>query len=322
MEIEDQVIAITGASAGIGVATARLLAARGARVVLGARREEALARVVDEIESGGGRATARAVDVTRPEDVRRLIELAVEQYGRLDALVANAGVAVVAPLTEGTLADWNRMVDVNLRGVLHGIAAALPVFSAQGSGHFVTVTSTAAAKWVAGQGVYAATKAGVRALCEVLRQEVGPEIRATMVCPGRPTLSSRPTRSCANGCQRSRWRPPPSRRRSPTPWFSPRASTWARSWCAPPPSPSPSKSTRRCLGSSPPEADLAAAATSFALDHRSETFVAGAVSTAPAPGSQDHRGCPTNYVGVSDHPPHRGLRRQSRGELRVSHGGA
>lgn len=184
MEIEDQVIAITGASAGIGVATARLLAARGARVVLGARREEALARVVDEIESGGGRATARAVDVTRPEDVRRLIELAVEQYGRLDALVANAGVAVVAPLTEGTLADWNRMVDVNLRGVLHGIAAALPVFSAQGSGHFVTVTSTAAAKWVAGQGVYAATKAGVRALCEVLRQEVGPEIRATMVCPG------------------------------------------------------------------------------------------------------------------------------------------
>ena len=98
--------------------------------------------------------------------------------------MANAGVVAVAPLGEGMLADWNRMLDVNLRGVLHGIAAALPVFSAQGSGHFVTVTSTAAAKWVPGQGVYAASKAGARALCEVLRQEVGPEIRATMVCPG------------------------------------------------------------------------------------------------------------------------------------------
>jgi len=184
MEIEDQVIAVTGASAGIGAATARLLGARGARVVLGARRKDALARIVAEIEADGGHARACAADVTRPEDLRRLVALAVEQFGRLDALVANAGVAAVAPLAEGTLADWNRMIDVNLRGVLHGIAAALPVFSAQGSGHFVTVTSTAAAKWVPGQGVYAATKAGVRAVCEVLRQEVGPEIRATMVCPG------------------------------------------------------------------------------------------------------------------------------------------
>jgi NADP-dependent 3-hydroxy acid dehydrogenase YdfG len=184
MEIEDQVIAITGASAGIGAATARSLAGRGARVLLGARREDALARVVADIEAGGGHATACAVDVTRREDLTRLVTLAVEQFGRLDALVANAGIAAVAPLSQGTPADWNQMVDVNLRGVLHGIAAALPVFSAQGSGHFVTVTSTAAVKWVPGQGVYAATKAGVRALCEVLRQEVGPEIRATMVCPG------------------------------------------------------------------------------------------------------------------------------------------
>jgi NADP-dependent 3-hydroxy acid dehydrogenase YdfG len=184
MEIEDQVIAITGASAGIGAATARLLAGRGARVVLGARREDALARIVTEIEAHGGHAAACAVDVTRPEDLTRLITLAVERFGHLDALVANAGVATVAPLAEGTLIDWNRMLDVNLRGVLHGIAAALPVFRAQGSGHFVTVTSTAAAKWVPGQGVYAASKAGARALCEVLRQEAGPEIRATMVCPG------------------------------------------------------------------------------------------------------------------------------------------
>lgn len=182
--IEDQVIAITGASAGIGAATARRLAAKGARVALGARREDALARVVADIEADGGAAAACAVDVRRPDDLRALVELAVQRFGRLDALVANAGVATTAPLAEGTLADWNRMLDVNLRGVLHGVAAALPVFGAQGSGHFVTVTSTAAAKWVPGQGVYAASKAGARALCEVLRQEVGPEIRVTMVCPG------------------------------------------------------------------------------------------------------------------------------------------
>lgn len=178
------VVAITGASSGIGAATARLLAARGARVVLGARREEVLARMVSEVAAGGGGAAARAVDVTRADDLRGLVGLAVERFGRLDALVACAGIATVAPLTEVRLAEWDAMVDVNLRGVMHGIAAAVPVFSAQRSGHFVTVTSTAAARWVPGQGVYAATKAGVRALCEVLRQEVGPEIRATMICPG------------------------------------------------------------------------------------------------------------------------------------------
>lgn len=98
--------------------------------------------------------------------------------------MANAGVATVTPLADGTLTDWNGMIDVNLRGVLHGIAAALPTFTAQGSGHFITITSTAVAKWVPGQGVYAATKAGARALCEVLRQEAGPQIRTTMICPG------------------------------------------------------------------------------------------------------------------------------------------
>jgi NADP-dependent 3-hydroxy acid dehydrogenase YdfG len=184
MALEDQVIAITGASTGIGAATGRLLAARGARVVLAARREAALARVATEIQASGGQAACCAADVTRPEDLRRLVAYAIEQFGHLDAVVANAGIAAVAPLAEGVIADWDQMIDVNLRGVLHGIAAALPVFTAQGSGHFVTVTSTAAAKWVPGQGVYAATKAGVRAVCEVLRQESGPQIRATMVCPG------------------------------------------------------------------------------------------------------------------------------------------
>jgi NADP-dependent 3-hydroxy acid dehydrogenase YdfG len=182
--IDDKVIAITGASSGIGAATALLLAARGARIVLGARRRDALTRIVAEIEASGGHAAFRSVDVTRSEDLRGLVALAVDRFGHLDALVSNAGIATVAPLRQGNLADWDRMIDVNLRGVLHGIAAALPVFTGQGSGHFVTVTSTAAAKWVPGQGVYAASKAGVRALCEVLRQETGPEIRATMVCPG------------------------------------------------------------------------------------------------------------------------------------------
>jgi NADP-dependent 3-hydroxy acid dehydrogenase YdfG len=184
IETSNQVIAITGASGGIGAAAARLLAAQGARVVLGARREDALASVVAQITADGGQARSCATDVTVAEDLGRLVALAVEQFGRLDVFVANAGIAHVAPLLDGELADWDMMIDVNLRGVLHGVAAALPVFTAQGSGHFVAVTSTAAAKWVPGQGVYAATKAGVRALCEVLRQEVGPAIRATMVCPG------------------------------------------------------------------------------------------------------------------------------------------
>ena len=187
MKIEDQVIAITGASAGIGAATARLLAAKGARVVLAARRQDRLARIVAEIQASGGHAASCGVDVTRPEDLRQLVAVAVDRFGRLDVLVSNAGLATVAPLAEGNLADWDRMINVNLRGVLHGIAAALPVFTEQGSGHFVTVTSTAAAKWVPDQGVYAATKAGVRALCEVLRQETGPDIRATMICPGATT---------------------------------------------------------------------------------------------------------------------------------------
>ena len=179
-----QIVAITGASTGIGATTARHLAAQGAHVVLGARRKDALTRIVADLHADGGRAAACPVDVTHPEAVAQLVALAVREFGRLDAFVANAGVATVAPLRDGTLSDWNAMIDVNLRGVLHGIAAALPTFTAQRSGHFITVTSTAAAKWVAGQGVYAATKAGVRALCEVLRQEVGPQIRATMICPG------------------------------------------------------------------------------------------------------------------------------------------
>ena len=181
-QLNGKVVVITGAGRGIGAATARLLAGRGARLALGARSADELRAVADSI---GGDVALLPTDVTRPEDVQALVDLAAARFGRVDVFVANAGLAVNAPLATGELADWNQMIDVNLRGVLHGIAAALPLFQRQGSGRFVTVASTSALKWVPGQGVYAATKAGVRALCEVLRQEMAPQgLRATMIHPG------------------------------------------------------------------------------------------------------------------------------------------
>jgi NADP-dependent 3-hydroxy acid dehydrogenase YdfG len=182
MKINNGVIAITGASAGIGATTARLLASRrpGRAGCTARGRSRA-----DHRRDRGRRRTSHSASPTLPgRKTSDGSSRAVERFGQVDSLVASAGVAHVGPLVEGKLTDWDTTIDVNLRGVLHGIAAALPTFTAQGSGHFVIVTSTAAAKWVPGQVVYAATKAGVRALCEILRQEVGPEIRATMVCPG------------------------------------------------------------------------------------------------------------------------------------------
>lgn len=180
-----KVVAITGAGRGIGAATARLLAARGARVVLGSRTEQELASAADAITASAGQVAYRCIDVTRPEDLRALVDLAGQRFGRLDVLASIAGVAINARLESGELDDWNQMIDVNLRGVLHGIAAALPVFRTHGSGHFITVASTAAYKWVPGQAVYAATKSAVRAVCEVMRQELAPEgIRSTLVSPG------------------------------------------------------------------------------------------------------------------------------------------
>lgn len=183
--IAGKVVVITGAGRGIGAATARLLAARGARVVLGSRGEQELASVAEAVAAGGGQVAYRRTDVTRAGDLRALVDLATGRFGRLDVLASIAGVAVNAPLGAGELDDWNLMIDVNLRGVLHGVAAALPVFRVQGSGHFITVASTAAYKWVPGQAVYAATKSAVRALCEVMRQELAPEgLRSTLISPG------------------------------------------------------------------------------------------------------------------------------------------
>ncbi|AFM17581.1 short-chain alcohol dehydrogenase [Mycolicibacterium chubuense NBB4] len=183
--IEGKVVAITGASSGIGEATARLLAARGARVLLGARRADRLTALAGELGDGGADVAAVVTDVTVADDLVRLVAAAVDTFGRLDVLVSNAGISAISPLADGDLAGWGAMIDVNLRGVLHGIAAATPVFTRQGRGHFVTTVSTAGVKVVPGMGVYAATKNAVRTVMETLRQEsTDGVIRTTSISPG------------------------------------------------------------------------------------------------------------------------------------------
>ena len=185
LEITDKVVAITGASSGIGAATALLLGGRGAAVVLGARRTERLSEIAEQIRQRGGRATVCSIDVTRREDLERLVGQAVAEFGRLDVLVSNAGVARIAPVADLDVDDWSAMIDVNLRGVLHGIVAALPVFRRQGHGHLVTTVSTSGLKIVPGQAVYAATKNAVRTLLEALRQEsTDGVLRTTAISPG------------------------------------------------------------------------------------------------------------------------------------------
>jgi len=182
--IEGKVVAITGASSGIGEATALRLAGRGAKVVLGARRIDRLESLVERIEKAGGEAAYRLTDVKRRDDLTQLVGLACERFGRLDVLVSNAGVGPISLLDELRVEDWEEMIDVNFKGVLYGIAAALPVFRKQGFGHFVTVVSTAGLKIVPMQSVYAATKNAVRTLSEGLRQEAGANLRVTAVSPG------------------------------------------------------------------------------------------------------------------------------------------
>lgn len=182
--IGGKVVAITGASSGVGEATAVLLAERGARVVLGARGEERLEKVAARIAETGGEAVWTRTDVTRAEDLSGLVTLARERYGRLDVLVANAGIGPISPLDDLRVQDWDAMVDVNFKGVLHGIAAALPVFREHGGGHFVHTLSTAGLRIVPDQAVYAATKNAARTVSEGLRQEAGPSIRVTAVSPG------------------------------------------------------------------------------------------------------------------------------------------
>jgi NADP-dependent 3-hydroxy acid dehydrogenase YdfG len=184
-DVEGKVVAITGASSGIGEATALLLAERGVAVVLGARRTERLDKIVDGIRDRGGRAAILSTDVTRRADLDRLVGRAVEEFGRLDVLVSNAGISKIGPVADLDVDGWSAMIDVNLRGVLHGIAAALPVFRRQGQGHFVTTVSTSGLKIVPNQAVYAATKNAVRTLLEGLRQEsTDGVVRTTSISPG------------------------------------------------------------------------------------------------------------------------------------------
>jgi len=182
--IAGKVIAITGAGSGIGRATALLLARRGAKVVLAGRRPDRLAALADQIEASGGAAAYRQTDVSQREDMDGLVRLAQERYGQLDVLVNNAGIGPISLLDELRVADWEAMIDINLKGTLYGIAAALPVFRQQEFGQFVNVLSTSGLKIVPLQAVYGGTKNAVRTISEGLRQEAGPKLRVTIISPG------------------------------------------------------------------------------------------------------------------------------------------
>ncbi|MFJ3913551.1 SDR family oxidoreductase [Streptomyces vinaceus] len=180
-----KVVAITGASSGIGEATARRLAADGHRVFLGARRTDRLDALTREITAAGGAADFRRLDVTDAADVNSFVRAARERYGRVDVMVNNAGVMPLSPLDALRVEEWDRMIDVNVRGVLYGIAAALPVMRAQGGGHFVNIASVGAYEVVPTAAVYCAGKFAVRAISEGLRQESRDGgIRVTLVSPG------------------------------------------------------------------------------------------------------------------------------------------
>ncbi|KRM54479.1 SDR family oxidoreductase [Lacticaseibacillus sharpeae] len=184
--IKDKVVVITGASSGIGAATAKLLASQGAKVVLGARREDKLKALTDEIIAAGGQAIYRVTDVVRPEDNENLVQLAKDTFGGIDVMFLNAGLMPVAPMSELHVDEWNRMIDVNIKGVLNGIAAALPTFKGQKSGHFIATSSVAGLKAYPGGAVYGATKWAVRDLMEVLRMEAaqeGSHIRTATIYP-------------------------------------------------------------------------------------------------------------------------------------------
>ena len=179
-----KVVAITGASSGIGEATARRLAQGGAKIVLGARGPERLQALAASITADGGDAVQIVTDVRVREDVVRLVHLARERFGRLDVLISNAGVGPIAPLDDLRVEEWEATIDINVKGLLYGIAAALPVFRAQACGHFVNVASTAAHRITPNMAVYAASKSAVRVLSEGLRQEAGGKIRVTVISPG------------------------------------------------------------------------------------------------------------------------------------------
>ena len=183
--IKGKVVVITGASSGMGEAAARHLSALGATVVLGARRKDRIEKLAKEIQDHGRNALAFAVDVTQRDQVKGLVDLAVEQFGRVDVILNNAGVMPLSPMDRLNVDEWDTMIDVNIRGVLNGIAAVIPYMKEQKSGQIINTSSVAGHKVFNGSAVYSATKYAVRALTEGLRMEVKPyNIRTTIVCPG------------------------------------------------------------------------------------------------------------------------------------------
>lgn len=186
MSVQNKVVIITGASSGIGAATARLLARNGAKVVLAARREQQLQLLKQEITQSGGQAVYQVTDVRQPEQLQTLVELAQKQFQGVDVIFNNAGIMPNSPISAVQTQQWNDMIDINLKGVLNGIAAVMPIFTKQKSGHIITTSSIAGIKSFMGCGVYGATKFAVRNLMEVIRQESATEqtnIRTTTLYP-------------------------------------------------------------------------------------------------------------------------------------------
>jgi NADP-dependent 3-hydroxy acid dehydrogenase YdfG len=183
-DVKGKVVAITGASSGIGEAAARLLAAAGAKVVLGARRADRLEAIAGDIRKNKGEVEIQPIDVSKREDLALFVRKAQDRFGRLDVLINNAGLMPLSPLDDLMIDEWDRMIDVNIKGVLYGIAAALPVFRTQGSGHFINISSVAGHRVAPTGAVYSGTKFAVRAISEGLRQEAGDKIRVTIISPG------------------------------------------------------------------------------------------------------------------------------------------
>ena len=186
MSVENKVVVITGASSGIGEATAKLLAKNGAKVVLGARRENRLQEISQDIKDAGGQAAYRVTDVTNPDDLKALVTLAKKEFGAIDVIYNNAGIMPTSPISALKIDEWNMMIDVNLKGVLNGVAAVMPDFTTQKHGQIITTSSVAGIKSFIGSGVYGATKFAVRNLMEVIRMESAKEqtnIRTATIYP-------------------------------------------------------------------------------------------------------------------------------------------
>jgi NADP-dependent 3-hydroxy acid dehydrogenase YdfG len=183
-EIQNKVVIITGASSGLGEATARRLAASGAKLMLAARREDRLKELVTAIAESGGTATYRVTDVVDRAQVEALAKETLNTYGRIDVLINNAGLMPLSPLDQVKVKEWDRMIDVNIKGVLYGIAAVLPTMRQQKSGHIVNISSVAGHNVFASGVVYCATKHAVRAISEGIRLESNGEIRSTNISPG------------------------------------------------------------------------------------------------------------------------------------------